>query len=90
MARSKPISTNSSTSARMNSAYWERQKDIQAASSRPSVTTPKQPTAVSTPTYNYTQRPVPPDFVSNSTQICDASQSAKSSSCHYNTNKPQG
>lgn len=41
--------TTSTTAARANSAYWERQKDNQAASSRPGITPSRQTTPVSSP-----------------------------------------
>lgn len=53
MARSKPVTASHNTSRRDSSAFWERNNDIQAASSRSSVATAKQPTAVSSPTQNY-------------------------------------
>lgn len=53
MARSKPVTASNNTSRRDSSAFWERNNDIQAASSRSSVATTKQPTAVSSPTQNY-------------------------------------
>ena len=53
MARSKPVTASNNTQRRDSSAFWERNNDIQAASSRSSVTTTKQPTAVSSPAQNY-------------------------------------
>ena len=53
MARSKPVTTSNNIQRRDSSAFWERNNDIQAASSRSSVTTTKQPSAVSSPTQNY-------------------------------------
>ena len=53
MARSKPVTASNNTLRRDSSAFWERNNDIQAASSRSSVTTTKQPTAVSSPAQNY-------------------------------------
>ena len=53
MARSKPVTASNNIQRRDSSAFWERNNDIQAASSRSSVTTTKQPSAVSSPTQNY-------------------------------------
>lgn len=77
MARSKPVTASSNAQRRDSSAFWERNNDIQAASSRSSVTTTKQPTAVSSPTqiYHYTV-PSSTSFQPSSKPVTTVSQPA--------------
>ena len=90
MARSKPVTASNNTQRRDSSAFWERNNDIQAASSRSSVTTTKQPTAVSSPTqnYHYTAPSSPPtSFQPSPKPVTTASQPASVPAVTSQTNR---
>lgn len=90
MARSKPVTASNNTSRRDSSAFWERNNDIQAASSRSSVATAKHPTAVSSPTqnYHYTAPSSPPtSFQPSPKPVATVSQPASVPAVTSQTNR---